>query len=212
MTDIPKTHVYVILDRSGSMQSVREDTIGGYNSYLENLKKEAKGEVIWNLTLFDHEIERPIADCALSDVPQLTEETFVPRGSTALIDAVCITLKEVKHAVKDDEKGLVVILTDGHENASTQYNSSKLKDLVGELEAKGNWTFTYLGADQDAWGVAQAYGFQRGNVAAYDSHNTEGAFMAMSVSSASLSNSRTTSTRSFYGKDKIEEKTDATES
>lgn len=200
MSDLAKTHVFVVLDRSGSMSSISDATIKGYNEYLGQLRKEAKGEVAWNLTLFDDRIEEPVVDTPIAEVELLSNKTFVPRGSTALIDAVCRTIKDHQSEVPKNEKAIMVIITDGYENASREYSTERLKELVKELEAKKNWTLTYLGANQDAWSVAQDLGFSRGNVNSYHATDlgVKGAFAAMSVSTSGLANSGSMRASNFY--------------
>lgn len=200
MADLVKTHVFVILDRSGSMSSVSDATIKGYNDYLKQLRKEAKAEVSWSLTLFDDRIEEPVVNTPVNDVPLLNNKTFVPRGSTALIDAVCRTLKDRQSDVKKGEKGIVVIITDGYENASREYSSEQLRDMIAKLEAKKNWTLTYLGANQDAWETAKSFGIQRGNANTYAAteRGTTTAFAAMSVSTSGLANSGQMRSANFY--------------
>jgi hypothetical protein len=196
-----KTHVFVILDRSGSMSSCQDATIKGYNEYLE--KMQAEKDVRWNLCLFDDKFESPVTNMGVTDVPKLTPKTFVPRGSTALVDATCRTLNDAKSRIKDNEKALVVVITDGYENASHEYSAEQMKNIIKELEAKKNWTFTYLGADQDAWSVAQHYGFTKGNTVNYSSSSTGvgNTFTTMSVASSNLVRSAKMSLNSDDSKD-----------
>jgi hypothetical protein len=125
----------LLLDRSGSMNTCREDTIGGFNAFIETQKQHGG---TMTLCLFDHEFQTVYEKMPIEDVPPLQ---FVPRGSTALYDAI-------GNVLKMDLTGdvMVVILTDGEENASTKYTAEHIKDLI-ELKP---WTFVYLGANQDA--------------------------------------------------------------
>lgn len=160
------TKIFAIVDRSGSMQSLTQSTIDGYNEFVDKLRKE-KG-VRLTTVLFDHEQLIPVDDKPIKDVAKLDRETYYPRGSTALIDAVCSTLNERKKDVKSTDKALVLIITDGYENASKEYTSDDMRDLIHGLEKKKNWTFTYLGANQDSWDTAKKWGFKAGNVANYN--------------------------------------------
>jgi hypothetical protein len=124
---------------------------------------------------------------------------FTPRGSTALIDAVCKTINEHKKDVKSDEKALVLVITDGGENASKEYNAKQMRDLIQGLEQK-NWTFTYIGANQDSWQTTKDWGFRQGNVSNYTASaaGTAQTFHTMSLNTRSFAASGSTRTDSFY--------------
>ena len=122
-----------LLDRSGSMASIRADTEGGFNSFVET---QVGGTM--SLILFDHEVIEVYKDVPMHEVKPLTE--FVPRGSTALLDAMGHVLKTYTG------KKTIVVLTDGYENSSTKFTHAHIKDLV-EMRKKDGWDFVYLGAD-----------------------------------------------------------------
>lgn len=194
-------HVFVILDRSGSMESVKAATIDGYNEYLNGLRNEA--DVRWNLVLFDDRFEYPIEDQPVRRVKALTRRSYVPRGMTALIDAICMTLTDAQDQVREGDKALVVIITDGLENASKEYRAAQMRKLIQKLESRKNWTFTYLGANQDAWHVAKDWGFHYHNVGTF---NATGAgigetFSNVSASSANMLRSQGMATQDFFSKD-----------
>lgn len=195
------THLFAILDRSGSMSGLEHDTIEGYNGFIKNLKGE---DARVTLTIFDTHFETPYADKPVSKVPALTNKVYFPRGGTALIDAVCGTINDHKKDVKRGDKALVLIITDGYENSSREYTSAQMKALISSLEKRKNWTFTYLGANQDAWGVAQKWGFNMGNVSTYNATRggTQAAFQTMSVNSHSFVAQSAGSSKSFYADDK----------
>jgi hypothetical protein len=193
------------------MSSIAQATVDGYNEYINGLKKERGVKL--NLVLFDHEYETPISDMPIKDVPDLIlGKTYQPRGSTALIDAVCRTLNTHKENVGKKDKALVVIITDGYENASHEYNSNQMKALVEGLTARDNWTFTYLGANQDAWSVAQDWGFAKGNVSSYNATaaGATAAFSTMSANTINYVRSSSLSTGDFYS-DEDKAKLEATE-
>jgi Mg-chelatase subunit ChlD len=160
-----------LLDRSGSMESCRDDTIGGFNSFVKD-----QAVIGGKLTLiqFDHEIQTAYTNVELKDVVPLTIETFKPRGSTALLDAIGATIKSPKctHPV-------VIILTDGQENSSTKFTKAHIKDLI-EQKTKDGWTFMYLGANQDAFAEAGAMGIAPACTMNYDANKTPEAFRALS--------------------------------
>lgn len=193
-----KTHLFCIIDRSGSMSGLERATIDGYNEYVDKLRDQ--DDVHITLVLFDHEVLVPVDDQPISSSPKLNSELYVPRGSTALIDAVCRTLNGRKGKVSKEDKALVLVITDGFENASSEYTSKKMQKLIHGLEKQGNWTFTYLGANQDAWATAQQYGFKVGNVGAYAATptGTSIAFDAMAVNSRGFTMSSARSVNSFY--------------
>jgi len=131
-----------LLDRSGSMETCWTDTIGGYNSFVTS-QKSLGGTM--TLILFDHEYEKVYENKPIGDVDNLTQDTYQPRGSTALLDAMGRCIKECVA-----EKPTVIILTDGLENTSRMYTNAHVKDLVYQ-KTKDGWTFVYLGANQDAF-------------------------------------------------------------
>lgn len=142
-----------LLDRSGSMDACRDDTIGGYNSFVDS-QKPLGGTM--SLYQFDHEILTMYENVPIEDVTPLVRETFQPRGSTALLDAM-------GHVLKLDlpRETTVIILTDGDENASTKYTSEHIKDLVESRQTRDNWSFVYLGANQDVVLTARKLGIGR---------------------------------------------------
>ena len=163
-----------ILDRSGSMENCREDTIGGFNAFLREQK--ALGGTL-SLILFDHEYTPLYDKKDICDVDPMTTETFVPRGSTALLDAIGKTIKAVE--AEDSRTPIVAILTDGLENASTKFTKAHIKDLIDQKTKEG-WTFMYLGANQDAFQEAGALGIAPAGTLNYDSRHTGSAFRALS--------------------------------
>jgi hypothetical protein len=196
------THIFVILDRSGSMESCREATVKGYNEYLEGMKKEQN--VFWNLVLFDDQYDVPVVDIPVEKVVPLTRRTFKPRGMTALRDAVCRTLSDARVKVGKKDKGLVVVITDGHENASKEFSTEQMREMIKQLEARKNWTFSYLGANQDAWEVAQDYGFRPQSVANYHTSaaGVGATFRTVGAASANLARSDQMSlNNAFYTKE-----------
>ena len=171
-----------ILDRSGSMENCRSDTIGGFNAFLREQK--ALGGTL-SLVLFDHEYTPVYSNKAIEDVEPMTEETFVPRGSTALLDAIGKTLK----AIEPGRTPIVAILTDGFENASTTYTKAHIRDLVEQKTADG-WTFLYLGANQDAFSEAGALGIAPAGTMNYNPRRTGEAFAALSQAMSSQASAK----------------------
>ena len=154
------TRIAIILDRSGSMESCKESTVAGFNEFIRS-QKEIPGEVTVKLVQFDDQYET-VFDKPLKECPELNQSTFVPRGSTALLDAQGRTIVELGQelaALPESErpsKVIVVTLTDGLENASKQYNLDKIGEMIREQRDKYNWDFVFLGANQDAIATAAA--------------------------------------------------------
>jgi hypothetical protein len=158
------THVIFILDRSGSMQGKEADVIGGVNAYVGGLDR-SKGQVGISYVRFDNEIELVWNDLKLDAVPQMTAEHYQPRGNTALLDAVGMTVSSV--TPNAEHSYVVIIHTDGMENASREWTAPKLRDLIAQREAAGNWTFSFFGCDIDAWDQARDMGMSRRSSMSY---------------------------------------------
>lgn len=184
---VGKTVVSFILDKSSSMGMVQDATISGFNEYIDTLKKDKKGDYSFTLTLFDTEITTPIEGVPLKKVEPLTRSSYRPSGCTALYDAVCRTINDLDVSKKDSS--LVIIMTDGEENSSREYNEQKMKDIIKKLEKKGNWTFVFLGANQDSYAKASQFGFNRSNVSNYNATDsgTRMAFSSLARNTASFS-------------------------
>jgi hypothetical protein len=154
------TRIAIVLDRSGSMESCKESTVAGFNEFIRT-QREIPGEATVKLVQFDDQYET-VFDKPLKQCPELTQNTFVPRGSTALLDAQGRTIVELGQelaALPESErpsKVIVVTLTDGLENASKQYNLDKIGEMIREQRDKYNWDFVFLGANQDAIATAAA--------------------------------------------------------
>lgn len=185
-----KTDIIVITDRSGSMGAIKNDVIGGYNQFLRD-QKEVEGEARITFIQFDHEYQVLYSEIPLQDAPELTAETFVPRGSTALLDAVGITLDErLSRNPSWAELVVMVIITDGEENSSTKYDLPRVRALTTEAEGLG-WKFIYLAANQDAFNSASMLGMQQPVAANYtaDSAGVAGAYGVASASTKAFRSS-----------------------
>jgi hypothetical protein len=156
------------------MHATWEDTIGGFNAFVEQQTKEVP-ETLFTLRQFDHEVRTTYEGVPLKDVKPLTKETYVPRGGTALLDALGASLD-----AEGAQPHLVIIQTDGYENESKKYTKAHIKALV-ELRGKEGWTVMYLGADQDAFDEAGRIGIAKGATMSYDSSQTREAFGVLSA-------------------------------
>lgn len=177
------TELVFILDRSGSMAGLEQDTIGGFNAMIEKQRKEP-GEAVISTVLFDNETEVIHDRSSLDKVPALTEKEYYVRGCTALLDAVGGAIHHIgnvhKYAREEDrpEKALFVITTDGMENASRRYTYDKVKAMIERQREKYGWEFLFLGANIDAAREAARFGIRADCAADYhaDSIGTEAVY------------------------------------
>lgn len=149
------TELVFILDRSGSMDGLEDDTIGGFNAMLEKQKKE-EGKAFVSTILFDDKTEVLHDRLPLDKVRPITEEEYYVRGCTALLDAVGGAIHHIgnihKYARREDRPGrtLFVITTDGMENASRRYTAPQVRRMIERQKARYGWEFLFLGANIDA--------------------------------------------------------------
>ncbi|OPC84179.1 hypothetical protein B4N89_27530 [Embleya scabrispora] len=175
MSNPPTRHILVVLDRSGSMENVRTDTEGGLRAFLAEQAASPSTDVV-TLVQFDCEIETVFSVVPLANVPEFR---LAPRSSTALLDAIGTTINgesarvaALAEADRPDET-VVVILTDGAENASREYTLTQIEKLIGERRDEG-WVFVFLGADQDAFAVSGRMGIDRDTTLSYSGRKTTG--------------------------------------
>ena len=167
------TELVMILDRSGSMRGLEDDTIGGYNSMLEKQKKE-EGDVLVSTILFDDRIEVIHDRVDIREVKDITDREYYVRGCTALLDAIGGTIRHIenihKYAREEDvpEKTIFIIITDGYENASRSYTLDQVKEMVSGQQARG-WEFLFLGANIDAIAEAARFGISADRAVSYRS-------------------------------------------
>ena len=158
----------LILDKSGSMYGLEKDTIGGFNSMLDK-QRESDLPVKVTAVMFNNAVSTIYERTDLDKVKNITDKEYTPQGTTALLDAVGNTLSQMKTLPDIDAKGnkvLVVITTDGKENASKEWTYAKVKTLISELQEK-NFEFVFLGANIDAAQTAQSIGIKKENAVKY---------------------------------------------
>jgi hypothetical protein len=149
-----------LIDRSGSMYGSENDTIGGFNAFIE--KEKAKDfDVRVTTILFDHEYEVLYKRRDIHEVAELTSEEYFVRGSTALLDAIGRTVTALDKQATD--KVLFVIMTDGMENSSVEFSKSQIKEMIDGHD----WEFIYIGADIDSYAEAAKMGIRRSRTANY---------------------------------------------
>lgn len=175
MTNIkaaPETTIEVvaIIDRSGSMESLRTDAIGGFNAFI-NEQRKVEGKANLTVVLFDNQYELLQDRVALEEAVVFSNDNYIPRGSTALYDAIGKTiarLKEQRSAGELTGGVIVTILTDGAENSSQEFRAAQIKELITECESEYGWTFVFLAANQDAFSVGGTLGISASNSVNFD--------------------------------------------
>ncbi|MBF0242657.1 MAG: VWA domain-containing protein [Desulfamplus sp.] len=157
------SEIICIIDRSGSMETIKNDAIGGFNTFLEEQKK-VPGEATLTYIQFDDEYEVVHENKPLQNVEPINDKVYMPRGTTALLDAIGKTIDSTGKRLANmpeknrPEKVIVSILTDGEENASCQYDLAKIKDMITHQKEKYSWEFIFLAANQDAFAEAEKIG------------------------------------------------------
>jgi len=181
------TEIAFILDRSGSMQTMTESAIAGFNQFLRD-QNEGEGQARLTLILFDDRYEVPYQSVPISEVTELDTTTFVPRGSTALLDAIGRTVDELGEKLagtpEPERPGqvIVAILTDGLENSSSTHTWQSVQQRIRHQTDVYHWEFLFLGANQDAIATASQMGIAAANSATWqaDSIGAEASSRAMS--------------------------------
>jgi hypothetical protein len=161
------TEIVFIVDMSGSMETVKKDVIGGFDSFIKS-QKELTGECKVTLTMFDTVLETPISGIGIQEVKSLKDYGYAPRGMTALNDAIGKTVNDVgtrlANTLEEERpsKVIVVIQTDGEENASKEYTTEKVLEINKHQQEKYGWEYIFLGANIDAKKVGASYGVDLG--------------------------------------------------
>lgn len=186
------TELVFILDRSGSMYQLVNDTIGGFNSMIEEQKKEP-GEAYVTTVLFDGQYELLHDHIDLKEVKPITDKEYYARGSTALLDAVGKTINSIgarlNNTPEDErpDKVIFVITTDGYENCSREFNRTQIKEMIEHQQNKYSWTFMFLGANMDAVSEAATLGINTNFAKTYTANSigTESVYRSVSCAMAS---------------------------
>jgi len=182
------TELVFILDRSGSMEGLEADTIGGFNAMLRK-QQDQPGEAYVSTVLFDHETLVLHDRLPLREVPLMTERDYMVGGCTALLDAIGGAIKHIsnihKYARPEDVPAhtMFVITTDGMENASRKYSSARVKKMIGEMKEKHGWEFLFIGANIDAVETAARFGIGKERAVNYhaDKKGTRVVYDALSA-------------------------------
>jgi hypothetical protein len=168
------TYVSFLLDETGSMASIKDDTIGGFNAYLDTIQKD-KNDYRFTLIKFDsnHTTKVCVAE-KVKHVPRLNNDNYTPGAMTPLIDACMETIAATERQTNKLDKQvhvLCVFQTDGHENCSTRHKRSDLAAKIKEKQEEG-WAFIFLGANIDAYADATSFGIDYGSTVSYDSRTS----------------------------------------
>ncbi|MFP6874358.1 MAG: vWA domain-containing protein [Verrucomicrobiales bacterium] len=159
MNNSKLTELVFVLDRSGSMQGMEEPAVDSYNRFL-NDQKSVEGDANLTLMLFDTEFDKPVNCQSINEVPEMVAGDFRPRGMTALLDAIGLSIRETRRRIKampeEERPGKVIfaIFTDGYENSSRRYNWEQIARKISKRTIKDGWEFLFLAANQDAVATA----------------------------------------------------------
>ncbi len=190
-----KTMICAILDESGSMGVKQADVIGGVNLFLRE-QQALPDPCRLSLAKFNTEVTVVHAALPIRAVPPLTGRTYVPGGNTALFDAVAQAVRLADREKQADERVLCLIVTDGEENSSRETSGQQVEAIIREREARGDWTFTYLGVAPRQW---VGIGLATGNTSPYQVADPAASFAAMSRSTSRYRSSPERQSRDFYG-------------
>lgn len=178
LTTAEPVQIICILDRSGSMRALADDTIGGYNSFLEKQKNEPGGAEVTTV-LFDDRYERIVDSVNILEAPEMTSKEYYARGMTALLDAVGRTITdtlgrmEKENICPEKRRVLILIMTDGKENDSKEYDKETVKALIDKTTEAYGWNYIFMGANIDSVAEAGAIGIKAAHAMNYK-HNSAG--------------------------------------
>jgi uncharacterized protein YegL len=186
-----KTIYHFVVDQSGSMSGSEGPTIEGFNSQLKTLQKLKKehpeNEYIVSVTYFEDEVMDIVRFAPIEEIQYLSRENYRPGGLTALLDAIGRSIESIRRKFDQELKldlasVVMVILTDGGENASKFYTRNLIAETIKELDSTGKWTFSFLGADLDAVSASNDLNIRRENVISFSKENYANMMSQMSNS------------------------------
>lgn len=203
---VPNTYcptiIEFLLDETGSMSGHKAATISGFRSFLGE-QRAAQGSALLTLTKFDTYggFQTPYVDLDVNLVLPLTDETFRPNGGTNLRDALGSRVRALEERIaswQEKPQVLVVLLTDGEDNASREYSEPQVRDMIAAKEAQG-WTFVYLGSDANALNNASRLGFQPGNSKKFENQHMHETMETLArATTAYRATATATSSKSFF--------------
>ncbi|ULB35210.1 vWA domain-containing protein [Proteiniphilum propionicum] len=158
--------IIFVIDESGSMQGTESDVVGGFNNFIDQQRSQPHGKITVSLYKFNSHWSRVVNDLQLNEIRPLTNNDYTPGGLTALYDTIGNAINDIvkQTAYSESECNadtvIMVIITDGQENASSEYDSRKVKQMIQELEKSENWQFIYLGTDLNNFSDADTLGLK----------------------------------------------------
>jgi hypothetical protein len=187
-----KTFYHIILDQSGSMSDCVNQTLKGLADQRKEILAIANEfpdqEIRVGLTVFDHNIELKYSNLSVTELSRMNSFHYKPNGQTALLDAIGMSVAATQRLmVNEGDSAVIIILTDGYENASKEYSHKQIKELIQAKEETGKWSFTYLGATLDAVEIARSMNIKAENSFAFEKKNMD--IDAFARSSMALKNS-----------------------
>lgn len=193
MTTAEPVQIICILDRSGSMRALVDDTIGGYNSFLEKQRNEP-GTAEVTTVLFDDQYEKVVDSLNLAEAPEMTSKEYYARGMTALLDAVGRTITDTLGKMEKENicpgkrRVLFLIMTDGKENDSKEYNKDSVKALIDTTTEEYGWNYIFMGANIDSVAEAGAIGIKADHALNYkhDSAGIADSFARMDAAASEM--------------------------
>jgi len=210
-----KTIYHFVVDQSGSMSGSEGPTIEGFNSQLktlQELKKESPdNEYIVSVTYFEDEVMDIVKFAAIEEIQLLSRENYRPGGMTALLDGIGKSIESIRRKydqeIREDLASVViVILTDGGENASKFYTQNLIAETIKELDATGKWTFSFLGADLDAVSASDNLNIRKENIISFSKGNYDKVMHQMSSSIRNYENMKSAGNMKSNLFDDIDEK------
>ena len=178
-----KTIYHILVDKSGSMSDCIDQTINGFNEQVAKIREMElefpEQQMTIGLTTFNTRVSHLYYMKPVEHAYKMDERNYQPDGSTAMLDAMAETMKELSQLQQQSNEQIpttvvMVILTDGYENASRRYTLKNVKEMVEEREASGTWTFSFLGATLDAVDVAEQMSIRRENSIAFEKRDMKG--------------------------------------
>jgi hypothetical protein len=186
MAKAAPTHISAIVDRSGSMASMWSDTVGGFQTFLDE-QKALEGKARFSLRVFDDQHDLVYENVKRAEATGIPDH-IGPRNMTALLDAIGTHVTQLRAWLKDNPnftQVVVVIMTDGVENASREFDLDQVRKMLAEAEADG-WKFIFMGANIDAFGEANKLGLKGSTNVQYDPHTVGATYAAASATSSAL--------------------------
>jgi Mg-chelatase subunit ChlD len=173
-----KTFYHIILDQSGSMSDCVNQTLKGLADQRKEILTIANEfpdqEIRVGLTVFDHNVELKYSNLSVTELSRMNSFHYQPNGQTALLDAIGMSVAATQRLmVNEGDSAVIIILTDGYENASKEYSHKQIKELIQAKEETGKWSFTYLGATLDAVEIARSMNIKAENSFAFEKQNME---------------------------------------